>query len=356
MFEIRKFTVSNDPKIYECHPDLAMGTDGRRLLAVFTERTHHYLNREYSRLVCCISDDRGRTWSEKRPLTESSQGLGFYFDAPRIANLGDGRLCVLVVRIPLDGGEKAAEKYPLQCLYSSDNGETWSEREDIPIFGIAPDQPIRLKSGRILISVHHYVEGFLAQYVIRSDDNGKTWSNMTEAARRKGVHYCEGSILPLPDDKTLVMFLRENSRKGEPCKRAISYDNGETWSLFPDFPLPGCHRPVSGMLNNGQALLLWSPCIPGHCWRNLTFGSMFPAEQAAKETPAGIRSFPLDCDRSPFPDTGYTGWVQYQDGEIYAVNYIADDAGDCAQIRGYSFRAEEVILLDKKRSYTANMV
>lgn len=356
MAAIKTFVVSDDRSIYECHPDMVMGTDGNRLIAVFTEKTHHYLNREYSRIVCCISDDRGRTWSEKRQLTESSKGLGFYFDAPRISDLNDGRLCILVSRIPMEGGEKAAEKYPLQLMFSSDNGESWSERVDVPIFGIAPDQVQRLSNGRIIVSAHHYVDGFLTQYLIYSDDNGTTWSDMIFVAGVKGYHYCEASILPLSDNKTLVAFLRENSGKGEQCKRAISYDNGESWSALPDFPLPGCHRPVAQHLNDGRILLLWAMCFPG-MGRDMTFGTMFAEDQATAEAPRELRTFPLDCDRSPYPDTGYTGFTQYPDGEVYAVNYIADNACDCAQIRGYSFHPDEAIRLPfQQRSYTKDMI
>ena len=46
---------------------------------------------------------------------------------------------------------------------------------------------------------------------------------------------------------------------------------------------------------------------------------------------------------SPHSDTGYTGGVQFDDGEIYVVNYIMDDA-DKAQIRGYSFYPTDMVL------------
>ena len=52
---------------------------------------------------------------------------------------------------------------------------------------------------------------------------------------------------------------------------------------------------------------------------------------------------PLDYDRSPLADLGYTGWIQFADGEIYVVNYIVDDAPK-AQIRGYSFEPHDIML------------
>ena len=56
---------------------------------------------------------------------------------------------------------------------------------------------------------------------------------------------------------------------------------------------------------------------------------------------------PIDFDRSPVSDLGYSGWVQFEDGEIYIVNYIVDDAPK-AQIRGYSLTENDFILEKSK--------
>jgi sialidase-1 len=49
---------------------------------------------------------------------------------------------------------------------------------------------------------------------------------------------------------------------------------------------------------------------------------------------------PLDLDASPFADSGYTGWVEYERGKFLVANYINDDA-PLAQIRGYRFGLED---------------
>ncbi len=72
----------------------------------------------------------------------------------------------------------------------------------------------------------------------------------------------------------------------------------------------------------------------------------FLREDQLKETERKnqrCRIMPLDYDRNPSPDLGYTGWTQFSDGEIYVVNYIKDDA-DKAFIRGYSFYPEDIEL------------
>ncbi len=40
------------------------------------------------------------------------------------------------------------------------------------------------------------------------------------------------------------------------------------------------------------------------------------------------------------------GWVQFEDGEIYVVNYILDDAPK-AQIRGYALQVQDFLLRPK---------
>jgi sialidase-1 len=352
---VQKFVVSNDPAIYECHPDVTMGSDGNRLIAIFTERTHHWLTQAYSRCVIAISDDRGRTWSPKIPISEDTAGLPYFYDALRISTLRSGRILALLPRIPHDGGEHGAHKYNLGYKHSDDNGESWSEFVEIPIHGIAPDQVVELDDGRLLVAVHHYVGDYLVQYLIHSDDGGDTWSAPVRCAGVEGHHLCEASILQLGGTDTLAMFLRENSGLGIDCQLTISGDRGESWGPLADFPLPGCHRPVAGHLNDGRVLVLWAMRHAGG--RRTTLGSVF-AEDVLLHGDfhrARIDTFPLDYDRSTFPDTGYTGWVQFPDDEIYAVNYIADDAGDCAQIRGYSFRMEDFVIPSERR-YTKGMV
>ena len=57
---------------------------------------------------------------------------------------------------------------------------------------------------------------------------------------------------------------------------------------------------------------------------------------------AQTRILPIDFDRSPTSDTGYSGWVQFDDGEIYIANYVVDDAPK-GQIRGYALSLADFI-------------
>ena len=76
-------------------------------------------------------------------------------------------------------------------------------------------------------------------------------------------------------------------------------------------------------------------------WRRLRSASLMVV--VALEEHAHTRVLPLDFDRHPESDTGYSGWVQFDDGEIYIVNYILDDAPK-AQIRGISLRMDDFLI------------
>lgn len=80
------------------------------------------------------------------------------------------------------------------------------------------------------------------------------------------------------------------------------------------------------------------------------FAAFMPKQalENANRQEQSIRIMPLDYDRNPMPDIGYTGWTQFEDGEIYVVNYIKDDSNK-AQIRGYSFHPDCVVLSKTKK-------
>jgi len=339
---IEKFTISRDDAIYEAFPDVALTPSGK-LVCVFAECTHH-ADRSYTRLMLADSGDRGRTWTPKRPLTAGTDGMP-YWNCARITQLRDGRLVILadlVNKIHESRGENF-------LFFSSDEGATWSDPVETPGRGIVPDKLLELASGRWILSCHDKdpENGFLAQRLWYSDDHGTTWSDPVMVAAKEGLHLCEVSILEIGE--SLVAFLRENSSQGWDAYKTISNDRGETWGEPIRFPLPACHRPVAGFLNNGRILITHRFMQGGKGWvgwwtQNL-FAALTDRESALAPTreEAHARIMPIDFDRSPESDTAYSGWVQFEDGEIYVVNYILDDAPK-AQIRGYAFRPEDLIL------------
>lgn len=337
MRAIETFPISRDDAWYEAWPDVTL-TNGGKLICVFSQCTHHG-DRSATRIVTMESDDRGRTWKNKRPLTELTSGLP-YWNCARISKLSDGRLAIVADRIsePKENGGRSF------LWFADAEGTSWTGPVETPLEGIVPDKLTELASGRWLLSAHTRS----GQWLRYSDDRGASWSEPVLVASHPELKLCEVSILPL-DDGTLVAFLRENSGLGLDCYKAVSYDEGETWSGVYRMPLPGCHRPVAGLLQSGRALITYRFMQGGKGWLGAWTQNFFAAltdqasARATERKEQWTRIMPIDFDRSPVADLGYSGWVQFDDGEIYIVQYIVDDAPK-GQIRGYALREEHFIL------------
>jgi len=344
---IQKFSISRDDSLYQAWPDVALMPSGR-MVCVFSECTHHG-DRSYTRIMLTDSTDRGRSWSPKRPLTEATHGKPFW-NCARIVRLSDGRLAVVVDKIGTDERGSRYDELQNYLLFSPDDGRTWSAPILTPAQGIVPDQLRELENGRWLLACHVQDPGTasLVQRLWFSDDKGATWTGPVVVGRRKGLNLCEASILSLGGG-ALVAFHRENSFVGLDCFKTMSRDGGETWSDPIAFPLPGCHRPVAGFLKDGRILITYRFLQGGKGWVGTWTQNFFAAVTdresalAPSRQEAWTRIMPVDFDRSPVSDLGYSGWVQFEDGEIYVVNYIVDDAPK-GQIRGYAVQPGEFVL------------
>ena len=344
----QKITINCVPGRYSAWPDVALAGDGR-LVCVFTECEHH-TDRSRSQIMLIDSHDRGSTWSNKRPLTEMSGHLPYYYNCARIVRLPDGRLCITVDRVPATGERNGGDaKSQVVLFFSDDHGATWSRPVELPVRGIVPDKLTVLDTGRYLITTHYAADASTMTVVTHfSDDGGVTWSPEITVARKPGMRLCEASLLPLGNG-VIAAFMRENSMQGLDCQKALSFDNGQTWGEVTPFPLPGCHRPVAGLLKDGRLMVTYRFAHGAGDFGMFTqnfFCAVADRENVLKTSRSEIhvRIIPVDYDRSAKSDTGYSGWVEFEDGEMFIVNYIVDDARDHGQIRGYRFNLKQLIL------------
>ena len=357
---MEKFIVSRDDSIYEAWPDLALTGSGA-LVCAFAECTHHR-DRSYTRMMFTRSTDRGRTWSPKQPLTVPLRGDPHqdpWWNCPRVSTLSDGRLVAVVDRIRRAHRTEPGREESNWLWFSEDEGLTWDGPHATPIVGIVPDQLIELKcephAGRWILDAQTVDAGpggeeLWLQRCWSSDDRGETWDGPYVIASVPGLQLCEGSVLELPGGE-LVCFMRENSGRGLDVFKSISLDGGHTWEGPYEMPIPGCHRPVAGMLQSGKVLIthrFLQGGRGGFGWGTQNFfGALTDVESCLARTreEAHTRILPIDFDRSPHSDLGYSGWVQFPDGEIYVVNYIMDDAPK-GQIRGYSLTERDFLFED----------
>ncbi len=335
--ELKIIEISQDANLYEAFPDIAIMPNGR-LICVFLECKHH-VDRSYSRIMLCESHDSGRTWTPKRALTESLQDTGSWWNCPRIQQLKDGRMLVTVDKVfGTKLSEELQSKSSVLLYFSDDGGANWNEPVETPVDGIVPDKICETITGRWLLSVHHLhpQTANLTQRLWYSDDKGKSWTGPVNVASKKGLDLCEVSIIQV-DDK-LVGLLRENSSKGLDCHKVISLDDGVSWSEPVEFPLPGCHRPVAGYLDDGRIMISYRFIQGGKrgSWTQNFFAAVTDKQSMLAKSRNGalVRIRPVDFDRAINSDTGYSGWVQLDNNEVYIVNYIVD-YGLKAHIRGY---------------------
>lgn len=337
---INKYVVSRDDSVYEAWPDVVLTKTGK-LICVFSECAAH-TDRTDQRIAICESYDRGRTWTDKKYITPKMPKDDFY-NCPRISEI-EGKLVIICDRVHGWETDGSAEQH---IWVSEDDGQSWSEPYSLPFCGIVPDKVRKLKCGRLLVSAHYENKetGKLEQYLWYSDDKGKTWSRRITVGADKRYNLCEACIYEC-EDGTLVAYMRENSHTGHDGLKAISYDSGETWSEVYNTSFPGaCHRPTVGKLMDGRLFMTFRS-FNGFGLHNCnTFMALFEEDTVTKtnRNEQTSRLIPLDYDRNSIADCGYTGWVQFDDGEIYVVNYIKDDC-DKAQIRGYSFYPNDIVI------------
>ena len=206
-------------------------------------------------IVCNRSTDGGHTWSDPVTIalgTGVNHGFG---DCALAWSNDDNGLIAAFVGGP--GLWNSTPSNPIRSYISKsyDNGQTWTEPEDITrfIFGdncIYPNQAswrasffgsgngLRTSTGRILFvaAIREGSAQSLNNYAVYSDDNGATW----HVSGRASVGGDEAKVTELADGRILMSI-----RHGGHRWYNLSEDGGETWqpntSTWNDITAPACN-------------------------------------------------------------------------------------------------------------------
>jgi len=330
---IETFTVSRDDSIFEGWPDLIKLQSGR-LLLVYNECNGHG-DRNHSWIAMRTSDDQGKTWSEKKHIGPETHHADNW-NSIRVNQMSDGRILLVCDRVV---GVETSRETELYLWESTDDGETWTTERTIGVQGYCSDKIRELSDGSLLlcVSVFNPATGKTEVLAHHSTDGGQTWSESVVAAARPQYTFIEPAALECSDG-TIAVFLRENSLTGYNGFVALSKDGGYTFAEEQQIPLKGMHRPFVGYMTDGRILLSYR--------EHLSSALPYPDLKAAVFTEEALLDgiperevFPISHDTSSHPDQGYSAWVQLDDGSIYMVNYIMNDAPR-AYIQGYRFRLE----------------
>jgi len=206
-------------------------------------------------IVCNRSTDGGHTWSEPYTIAQGTgYNHGFGDCALAWSNDDNGLIAAFV------GGQGLWNSTPSNPIRSYiarsyDNGQTWTEPEDITnfIFGancIVPEHQswrasffgsgngLRTSTGRIIFvaAIREGSAQSLNNYAVYSDDNGQTW----QVSGRASVGGDEAKVTELADGRILMSIRHANRRWYN-----ISEDGGETWrpntSTWNDLVAPACN-------------------------------------------------------------------------------------------------------------------
>ena len=206
-------------------------------------------------IVCNRSTDGGHTWSEPTTIalgTGVNHGFG---DCALAWSNDDNGLIAGFVGGP--GLWNSTPSNPIRSYISKsyDNGQTWTEPEDIThfIFGdnciyegqrtwrasfFGSGNGLRTSTGRIMFvaAIRETTAQSLNNYAVYSDDNGQTW----HVSGRASVAGDEAKVTELVDGRILMSIRHGGNRWYN-----ISEDGGETWqpttSTWYDITAPACN-------------------------------------------------------------------------------------------------------------------
>ena len=209
-------------------------------------------------IVCNRSTDGGLTWSEPYTIAQGTGvNHGFGDCALAWSNDENGLIAVFVGGVGL---WNSTPSNPIRSYksYSYDNGQTWTEPEDITdfIFGancVIPEHQswrasffgsgngLRTSTGRIMFvaAIREGSAQSLNNYAVYSDDNGLTW----QLSGRASVGGDEAKVTELVDGRILMSIRHAGKRWYN-----ISEDGGETWqpntSTWNDITAPACNGDI----------------------------------------------------------------------------------------------------------------
>ena len=342
---MQKLTVSRDDEVYEAFADIARTPDGS-LVCTYRESMAHG-PWPFSRIVVRHSEDGGYTWQPRQVVIEKDgeKGEG-RLNCSRITVCRDGTL-LLIVDFYAPGRDQLVNPVENLLFWSSDSGRTWDGPIETGITdGIVPSIK-ELSNGDLLVGVtrQRSTDGRLSglkeeQTIYRSGDGGRTWEGPSVVPAPPYLRLNEGDFAEL-DDGTVVCYMREDGERFTGWK-STSDDGGRTWSEAFRSQMHSClGRPSVGRVRSGEIVVTYRFCSAVST--SLALYVETTAEAVRRDDPnpndyatdyRQARFAFLDNDRSLHPDSGYSGWVQLPNGDLYVVNYITDDAPR-AFIRGY---------------------
>lgn len=211
--------------IYQGHCDTVLLPDGRTMFTAWCLGHAQWIG------PLAKSEDAGRTWTD--PLAVPSN-WSTTSNTPALHRLvGPGGVARLVCFAGgLDWSRGGKPPYPLFQSVSEDEGKTWSAMIPNGVEGEVPPKTIlSFDRGNRLV-----MWSDLPGYVVQSEsiDGGLHWSVIRRILRVPD-RWSQPCVIASPDGKSLVMLMRENSRRFHSLV-SFSHDEAQSWSPPRELP------------------------------------------------------------------------------------------------------------------------
>jgi len=149
--------------------------------------------------------------------------------------------------------------------YTDDDGETWSEPQELVPGdkggrGPVRNRPVILSNGTWLAPASTELNKVWDVFIDRSEDGGKTWTATEKVAMDRNIIKGEGVIQPaLWESKPGHVHMLMRSSSGKIC-RSDSEDYGKTWSPVVETELPNNNSGIDVAHISGESLaLIYNP-------------------------------------------------------------------------------------------------
>jgi len=303
-------------------PNLTLLDDGTLISVVYNQPVHGAWEGDVD---CWASSDGGHLWERRSTITAHEPGTVRMNHAVGVAANGD-----LVVGCsgwtdryppgtPHDQMTRTfAEStvLPPVVLRSGDQGRTWQQTNSMPngIAGLSEHVPFGdiLRSAEGSLCMGTYSFSFQTKkgncYLVRSNDDGQTWGDAAPIVEDRHV---EAAVLHVGDGVWLSAVRVFGTLELDLFE---STDDGHNWQFKKNLGVPAVSSAHLLKLADGRTLLTYGNRMP-----NSRGIDMRLSEDGGATWTAPNRLIHLP----PHGDCGYPAAVQFPDGRIVIVYYVA---------------------------------
>ncbi|MGB7329379.1 MAG: exo-alpha-sialidase, partial [Rubripirellula sp.] len=302
---------------YQGHPTTELLADGKTMLAVWC------INHGGSAGPMARSDDGGKTWTRIDDVLPP--GYSTHQNCPSIYRMSDpaGKERIWVFSAAL--GKRGGPGMP--SIVSEDNGRTWTEKPPLGFPCVMTfSSVVKLNDGRYLGMYHNGKDGKdrppLGVLQTISDDGGVTWSEPKVVAEVGQKNPCEPFVFRSPDGTELCCLMRENTHTGNSLMM-FSQDEGEHWTAPVDtaWELTG-DRHAGVQLPDGRWFIAFRDVALDSPTKGHFVAWVGTYDDIKNARPGESRIKLLHSHAKRVGDCGYPGIELLPDGTIVATTYI----------------------------------